>query len=79
MASPTAWIHCHLYCALLGPGVGQALGVADTAVVVACFPTGPDRELQTVRRAMIDFLQNHTDGNRPPACPALDPIRCAVL
>lgn len=38
-------------------------------------PTGPDRELQTVRQAMIDFLQNHTDGNRPPACPALDPIR----
>ncbi|XP_019612243.2 sulfhydryl oxidase 2 [Rhinolophus sinicus] len=36
---------------------------------------GPDRELQTVRQAMIDFLQNHTDGNRPPACPALDPIR----
>ncbi|XP_039714725.1 sulfhydryl oxidase 2 isoform X2 [Pteropus medius] len=36
---------------------------------------GPDRELQTVRRAMIDFLQNHTDRNRPPACPALDPIR----
>ncbi|XP_036095155.1 sulfhydryl oxidase 2 isoform X2 [Rousettus aegyptiacus] len=36
---------------------------------------GPDRELQTVRRAMVDFLQNHTDGNRPPACPALDPIR----
>ncbi|XP_024906957.1 sulfhydryl oxidase 2 [Pteropus alecto] len=24
---------------------------------------------------MIDFLQNHTDRNRPPACPALDPIR----
>nr|XP_045373317.1 sulfhydryl oxidase 2 isoform X2 [Camelus bactrianus] len=24
---------------------------------------------------MIDFLQNHTDGNRPPACPSLDPIR----
>ncbi|XP_054583419.1 sulfhydryl oxidase 2 [Eptesicus fuscus] len=36
---------------------------------------GPDRELQTVRQAMIDFLQNHTDANRPPACPALDPIR----
>lgn len=55
------------------------LSVADTAMVVACFPTGPDRELQTVRRAMIDFLQNHTDRNRPPACPALDPIRYAVL
>ncbi|XP_036272732.1 sulfhydryl oxidase 2 [Pipistrellus kuhlii] len=36
---------------------------------------GPDRELQMVRQAMIDFLQNHTDANRPPACPALDPIR----
>nr|XP_014336889.1 PREDICTED: sulfhydryl oxidase 2 [Bos mutus] len=36
---------------------------------------GPDRELQTVRRTMINFLQNHTDGNRPPACPSLDPIR----
>ncbi|XP_066222783.1 sulfhydryl oxidase 2 [Saccopteryx leptura] len=36
---------------------------------------GPDRELQTVRQAMIDFLQNHTDADRPPACPALDPIR----
>ncbi|XP_057579041.1 sulfhydryl oxidase 2 [Hippopotamus amphibius kiboko] len=36
---------------------------------------GPDRELQTVRHTMIDFLQNHTDRNRPPACPSLDPIR----
>ncbi|XP_045702336.1 sulfhydryl oxidase 2 [Phyllostomus hastatus] len=36
---------------------------------------GPDRELQTVRQAMVDFLQNHTDANWPPACPALDPIR----
>ncbi|XP_036983588.2 sulfhydryl oxidase 2 isoform X2 [Artibeus jamaicensis] len=36
---------------------------------------GPDRELQTVRQAMVDFLQNHTDTNWPPACPALDPIR----
>ncbi|XP_040819361.1 sulfhydryl oxidase 2 [Ochotona curzoniae] len=35
---------------------------------------GPDRELRTVRQAMIDFLQNHTEGRRPPACPALDPI-----
>lgn len=51
----------------------------QTPRVRVCFPTGPDRELQTVRRAMVDFLQNHTDGNRPPACPALDPIRCAVL
>ncbi|XP_045052960.2 sulfhydryl oxidase 2 isoform X2 [Desmodus rotundus] len=36
---------------------------------------GPDRELQTVRQAMIDFLQNHTGANWPPACPVLDPIR----
>uniref|UniRef100_A0A8C6FQY6 Sulfhydryl oxidase n=1 Tax=Moschus moschiferus TaxID=68415 RepID=A0A8C6FQY6_MOSMO len=36
---------------------------------------GPDRELQTVRQTMINFLQNHTDGNWPPACPSLDPIR----
>ncbi|XP_016078123.1 PREDICTED: sulfhydryl oxidase 2 [Miniopterus natalensis] len=36
---------------------------------------GPNRELQTVRQAMIDFLQNHTDADRPPACPALDPVR----
>ncbi|XP_007945230.2 sulfhydryl oxidase 2 [Orycteropus afer afer] len=35
---------------------------------------GTDRELQTVRRSMIDFLQNHTEGARPPACPALDPV-----
>ncbi|KAM6182361.1 sulfhydryl oxidase 2 [Erethizon dorsatum] len=35
---------------------------------------GPDRELRTVRQMMIDFLQNHTDSSRPPACPALDPI-----
>ncbi|EHB04829.1 Sulfhydryl oxidase 2 [Heterocephalus glaber] len=35
---------------------------------------GPDRELRTVRRTMIDFLQNHTDSSRPPACPGLDPI-----
>ncbi|XP_077004903.1 sulfhydryl oxidase 2 [Tamandua tetradactyla] len=35
---------------------------------------GPDRELQTVRHAMVDFLQNHTERDRPPACPALDPV-----
>ncbi|XP_069871143.1 sulfhydryl oxidase 2 [Dipodomys merriami] len=35
---------------------------------------GHDRELQTVRHTMIDFLQNHTEGTRPPACPPLDPI-----
>ncbi|XP_007521585.1 sulfhydryl oxidase 2 [Erinaceus europaeus] len=36
---------------------------------------GPDRELQTVRHTMIDFLQNHTTEHRPPACPSLDPIQ----
>uniref|UniRef100_A0A8D2E1Z2 Sulfhydryl oxidase n=1 Tax=Sciurus vulgaris TaxID=55149 RepID=A0A8D2E1Z2_SCIVU len=36
---------------------------------------GPDRELRTVRQTMIDFLQNHTEGNRPPACPPLDPLQ----
>nr|XP_020145197.1 LOW QUALITY PROTEIN: sulfhydryl oxidase 2 [Microcebus murinus] len=35
---------------------------------------GPNRELQTVRHMMIDFLQNHTEGSRPPACPPLDPV-----
>ncbi|KAK2493861.1 hypothetical protein MC885_020890, partial [Smutsia gigantea] len=34
---------------------------------------GPDRELQTVRQTMIDFLQNHTNSDRPPACPPLGP------
>ncbi|XP_020039122.2 sulfhydryl oxidase 2 [Castor canadensis] len=36
---------------------------------------GPDRELRTVRQVMIDFLQNHTEGTRPPSCPSLDPIQ----
>uniref|UniRef100_A0A8C2QLM3 Sulfhydryl oxidase n=1 Tax=Cricetulus griseus TaxID=10029 RepID=A0A8C2QLM3_CRIGR len=36
---------------------------------------GPDRELRTVRQTMIDFLQNHTEGTRPPACPPLDPVQ----
>ncbi|XP_064146758.1 sulfhydryl oxidase 2 [Loxodonta africana] len=35
---------------------------------------GADRELPTVRRSMIDFLQNHTEGGRPPACPSLEPV-----
>ncbi|XP_007898490.1 sulfhydryl oxidase 2 isoform X2 [Callorhinchus milii] len=33
---------------------------------------GPDRELQTVRQIMIDFLQNHTSENKPPAWPELE-------
>ncbi|ELV13151.1 Sulfhydryl oxidase 2 [Tupaia chinensis] len=36
---------------------------------------GPDRELRTVRQTMVDFLQNHTEGNRPPACPPLGPVQ----
>ncbi|NXL84699.1 QSOX2 oxidase, partial [Alectura lathami] len=35
---------------------------------------GADRELQTVRQVMIDFLQNHSLESRPPACPPLDPV-----
>uniref|UniRef100_A0A8C5UHL2 Sulfhydryl oxidase n=1 Tax=Malurus cyaneus samueli TaxID=2593467 RepID=A0A8C5UHL2_9PASS len=38
------------------------------------FPAGADRELQTVRQMMIDFLQNHSKEVRPPACPPLDPV-----
>ncbi|XP_048414702.1 sulfhydryl oxidase 2 isoform X1 [Stegostoma tigrinum] len=32
---------------------------------------GPNRELETMRQIMIDFLQNHTSANKPPACPML--------
>ncbi|OXB67108.1 hypothetical protein ASZ78_005681 [Callipepla squamata] len=35
---------------------------------------GADRELQTVRQMMINFLQNHSQESRPPACPSLDPV-----
>ncbi|NXO03287.1 QSOX2 oxidase, partial [Rhinopomastus cyanomelas] len=35
---------------------------------------GADRELQTVRQMMVDFLQNHSQELRPPACPPLDPV-----
>ncbi|NWX96938.1 QSOX2 oxidase, partial [Nothoprocta ornata] len=35
---------------------------------------GADRELQTVRQMMIDFLQNHSQELRPPACPPLAPV-----
>ncbi|XP_051892980.1 sulfhydryl oxidase 2 [Pristis pectinata] len=34
---------------------------------------GPNRELQTLRQIMIDFLQNSTNTNKPPACPVLEP------
>ncbi|XP_027543735.1 sulfhydryl oxidase 2 [Neopelma chrysocephalum] len=35
---------------------------------------GADREPQTVHQKMIDFLQNHSQEVRPPACPPLDPV-----
>ncbi|XP_032904793.1 sulfhydryl oxidase 2-like isoform X4 [Amblyraja radiata] len=34
---------------------------------------GPNKELQTFRHTMIDFLQNSTYPNKPPACPVLEP------
>ncbi|XP_069741471.1 sulfhydryl oxidase 2 isoform X2 [Narcine bancroftii] len=34
---------------------------------------GPNRELQTLRHVIIDFLQNNTIANKPPACPVLEP------
>nr|XP_006014224.1 PREDICTED: sulfhydryl oxidase 2-like [Latimeria chalumnae] len=34
-----------------------------------------DRELETVRQMLIDFLQNHTQQNKPPPCPSLEPLR----
>nr|XP_004654139.2 sulfhydryl oxidase 2 [Jaculus jaculus] len=40
---------------------------------------GSDRELRTVRQTMIDFLQNHTEGTRPPACPPLDPLQSSDI
>ncbi|XP_030317261.1 sulfhydryl oxidase 2 isoform X2 [Calypte anna] len=38
------------------------------------YKAGADRELQTVRQMMVDFLQNHSQEVRPPACPPLDPV-----
>ncbi|XP_043913722.1 sulfhydryl oxidase 2 isoform X1 [Protopterus annectens] len=35
---------------------------------------GSDRELQTVRQIMIDFLQNHTEQSKPLNYPSLEPI-----
>ncbi|XP_013923139.1 PREDICTED: sulfhydryl oxidase 2-like [Thamnophis sirtalis] len=32
-----------------------------------------DRDLQTIRQTMIDFLQNHSREAKPPACPTLEP------
>ncbi|XP_031425783.1 sulfhydryl oxidase 2 [Clupea harengus] len=36
---------------------------------------GPDRELQTVRQLMVNFLQNHTTQDWPSRCPPLEPSR----
>ncbi|PKU34869.1 sulfhydryl oxidase 2 [Limosa lapponica baueri] len=41
---------------------------------VNLYSAGADRELRTVRQMMIDFLQNHSQELRPPACPPLDPV-----
>ncbi|NXS60779.1 QSOX2 oxidase, partial [Brachypteracias leptosomus] len=38
------------------------------------YKAGADRELQTVRQMMIEFLQNHSQELRPPACPPLEPL-----
>jgi len=40
-----------------------------------CVLLGADRELQTVRQLMVNFLQNHTRQNWPVGCPPLDPVR----
>ncbi|XP_030142310.4 sulfhydryl oxidase 2 isoform X1 [Taeniopygia guttata] len=40
---------------------------------------GADRELQTLRQMMIDFLQNHSQELRPPALPPLDPVLSSDL
>ncbi|XP_067264131.1 sulfhydryl oxidase 2 [Chanodichthys erythropterus] len=36
---------------------------------------GADRELQTVRQLMVNFIQNHTRQDCPVGCPPLDPVR----
>ncbi|NXS06613.1 QSOX2 oxidase, partial [Neodrepanis coruscans] len=38
------------------------------------YQAGADREVQTIRQLMIDFLQNHSQEGRPPACPPLHPV-----
>ncbi|NWH98173.1 QSOX2 oxidase, partial [Tichodroma muraria] len=43
------------------------------------YQAGADRELQTLRQMMIDFLQNHSQEVRPPACPPLDPVLSSDL
>lgn len=75
----THWDSRVALCAPAGPwgGVGTPRGKHDCDRGI--LPTGPDRELQTVRQTMIDFLQNHTDSDRPPACPPLGPAWCVAL
>ncbi|XP_066510082.1 sulfhydryl oxidase 2-like [Hoplias malabaricus] len=36
---------------------------------------GADRELQTMRQLMVNFLQNHTRQDWPASCPPLEPAR----
>ncbi|KAM9446170.1 sulfhydryl oxidase 2 [Clarias gariepinus] len=36
---------------------------------------GADREIQTVRQLMVNFLQNHTRQDWPAGCPSLEPAR----
>ncbi|MEE6505244.1 hypothetical protein FKM82_005472 [Ascaphus truei] len=38
------------------------------------YKAGTDREIQTVRQMIIDFLQRSPPQNKPPACPSLEPI-----
>ncbi|XP_023858539.1 sulfhydryl oxidase 2 [Salvelinus sp. IW2-2015] len=40
---------------------------------------GADRELQTVRQLMVNFLQNHTRQDRPVSCPPLEPYSSADI
>nr|XP_033817001.1 sulfhydryl oxidase 2 [Geotrypetes seraphini] len=39
------------------------------------YKAGSDREVQTVRQTIIDYLQNSSPESRPPACPSWDPLR----
>uniref|UniRef100_A0A8C7VMF9 Sulfhydryl oxidase n=1 Tax=Oncorhynchus mykiss TaxID=8022 RepID=A0A8C7VMF9_ONCMY len=40
---------------------------------------GADRELQTVRQVMVNFLQNHTREDWPVSCPPLEPYSSADI
>ncbi|XP_041756471.1 sulfhydryl oxidase 2 [Coregonus clupeaformis] len=40
---------------------------------------GADRELQTVRQLMVNFLQNHTRQDWPVSCPPLEPSSSADI